>query len=352
MIKKTILVLSALSIISCSNETKNNNFIELNINETPRQIKGEQLKFNELLNPSKMLFHSPYLFLTDSKAPKRIHLVDYKTNEYINNIATAGKGPGELLSASSLDIHKNALWVHDMTLNKYVSYNLDSLKSKTYNYSDEIFFKNKATQNFSPKWLAKNEEKIVSTTFSDSKYRLMITDDTGEVIEEKFEMFASPSKNIPNTVHNMSYQSILKIKPDDSKVVIVNRYADLLEIYDMNTDEIKRIKTHSNYEPVYKVMTIDGGSTMGQGDDMRFGYIDLSVSDDKIYTLFSGRTRAEGKANYGDIICVYDWNGNFITSYKLESRAIGLQLIKGNEFITIEKNENGQKILKKYIINE
>ena len=337
-------------MLCCKNDKKSHNFVELDIQETPNILKGTILTFGELVNPTKMVYQEPYLFLVDSRAYKRFHVINIPENKYIVNKGTPGKGPGELLSLFSVDVFDNKLWGFDITLSKFTSYSLDSLSSPTYGYDEEIYFKGKANQTYGPTWIDNNT--IVSTTFSDSKNRLIFTDSEGAVIKERFPMFPAPSDNIPQTIHNLSFQSVLKVKPDNSKVIVVNRYADLIEIYDLQNDTMKRIKTHGNFDPVYKIMNVDGNAVMGQDDQMRFGYIDVTVSDTKIYTLYSGRIRGEGKANYADIVCVFDWDGNFITSYKIDNRAIAIALKNDREFLTIEQDNQGKSLLKTYMINE
>ncbi|WP_298512213.1 BF3164 family lipoprotein [uncultured Kordia sp.] len=347
MIRKVLVLFLLIAIISCKSDKNTPNFHTLAIEETPKPIKGEKLLFTELVNPSKMIYKEPYLYLGDSRALKRIHVIDILNNTYVANIGIAGKGPGELLSLSSLDISNGKLWAYDLTISKLVSFHLDSLAFPTYTYDTEIYFQGNANQNFSPNWIEK-EKTIVSTTFSESGNRLIFTNTEGTIIDEKFPMFSPPSSNIPQTIHNISYQSILKVKPDQSKVAIISRYADLLEIYDLKNNTMKRIKTHSNFNPIYEVMNVDGNAVMGQGEDTRFGHIYISASDEKIYTLYSGRTRGQGNANFADVVCVFDWEGNFITSYKIENRAIAIELKNDHEFFVIELDSRGEFLLKKY----
>lgn len=340
-----------MAVTSCKNDKNTTNFETLAITATPKPIQGESLAFDALVLPTKMVYQEPYLFLGDSRATKRIHVIDIPNKTYVANIGTAGKGPGELLSLSCLDIYDDKLWGYDITISKLVSFHLDSVASPTYTHDSEIYFQGRANQNFNPNWIA-DTNTIVSTTFSESENRLMFTNTDGTVVEEKFPMFAPPSSTIPQTIHNISYQGTLTVKPDQSKVAAVSRYADLLEIFDLKSNTGKRIKTHTNFSPIYKVVNVDGNATMGQGEDTRFGHIYIAASDAKIYTLYSGRTRGEGKANFAEVVCVFDWNGNFITSYQLENRAIAIEVKDDNEFFTLELGPQGKSVLKKYTINE
>jgi hypothetical protein len=224
---------------------------------------------------------------------------------------------------------------------------LDSIKSSNVNFDQEIILKGDAKQDNFPRWLSENE--LVSITFSDSQNRLIFTDSKGEVVKEGFKMFSPPSDNIPYTIHNESYQGVVKVKPDTKKVVVATRYSDLIEIYDLEKASSKRIKTHSDYSPIYEVMVVDGYTRLGQDGTMRFGYLDIAVDDEFIYTIYSGRTRAEGKANYGDTIIIFDWKGKYIKSYTLENRAIAIEVVNGNQLFALERVK-GKLLLKKYDI--
>lgn len=65
---------------------------------------------------------------------------------------------------------------------------------------------------------------------------------------------------------------------------------------------------------------------MASGQDLRFGYIDIAVTDERIIALFSGRSRAErpGRANVGNILYIYDWKARLHDVYKLDSDVIAI----------------------------
>ena len=65
---------------------------------------------------------------------------------------------------------------------------------------------------------------------------------------------------------------------------------------------------------------------MSTGPDLRFGYIDITSTDDNVFALFSGRTRqgSEGTASFGRFLHVYDWNGQLIRVFELDADLIAL----------------------------
>lgn len=355
---KFYLFLLLVIIFSCKgkhervDEKTKNKIIELGLKIEPNLIQGEIIKIDGLVLPNKMSLQDSILFIKDSRAEKFVHLVDLKNKIRLTSFGVKGKGPGELLSAFSMDFYNNNLWVHDITLGKLVSFNKDSLLinlNSSYNYSNEIQFKEKARQNANPTWI--NDTVLVSTTLSESLNRLMFTDKEGVVSYEDFIMISPEKEDTPRAIHNQSYQALLKRNPNQSKIALVNRYSDLLEIYDLKEKESKLLKTHQNFTPIYEVVNADGDIRMVQDETTRFGYIDISVTKDKIFTLYSGRTRGEGFANYANNVHVYNWKGEHLKSYQLPNLAISILAENNNSLLTLEY-KGGIPMLKRYTLDE
>lgn len=348
--KISLLIILFLCVQSCKKESSKE-LVKLDLSNTPDLIEGELINVEQFISPGKMEIEENLIFVSDSKSEKFIHVFDLENLEYIGNIGTKGKGPGEALSCVSLDVNDGKIWLQGITLAKLISFNIDSIltQSKDYKYEEEILMKEKARQNFSPRWL--DDGSIASISFSESLNRIMYTNKNGEVFKEDFVFLNPEDKDVPRSIHNMSYQGVQAIHPSLNKTVIVSRYADLIEIYNHDDLSSKLVKTHQNFNPIYEVVNSGGGVRMSQGDDTRFGYIDAAVTEDKIFTLYSGRTRGEGFANYAKNIYVYDWEGNYLDSYQISNLAIAIASDSNNNFYTMEYKD-GIPMLKKYNSNE
>ncbi|GAA4273805.1 BF3164 family lipoprotein [Aquimarina gracilis] len=348
-----VVVFLSCNVDKANNKIGKKEIVKLNITEEPKSIEGELIAIEGFVSPNRMNLQDSILFVKDSRAEKYIHLVDLKNKMRLTSFGIKGKGPGELLSASSMDFYGNRLWVHDLTLGKFVSFDKDSILNNldgSYKYTDEIQFKEKARQNHNPTWL--NDSTTISTTFSESMNRLILTNSQGKVSDEVFEMIPPQKKDTPRAIHNQSYQGKIQKHPSQNKIAVVNRYSDLLEIYDLENETSKLIKTHQNFTPIYEVIKADGNLIMGQDETTRFGCIDISATNDKIFTLYSGRKRGEGFANYANKIYVYDWKGNYLSSYRIPDLAIGILAQNNNTLLTLEYNKDGMGMLKRYILNE
>jgi hypothetical protein len=291
------------------------------------------------------------LVISDSKSDKPLYLLNIKNMQYLKSIGERGKGPGEFIGLYSVCQFKNKIWAYDLTLGKLVSFDLDSVldSNSNYKFTDEIILKDKARRSYSPVWL--NDNLLVSPTMSDSDYRLLFSNNNGNLEKERFKMIPSPPNGVPNNIHNQAYHGVMKKHPTDEKLVIVDRYSDLIELYNLQDSTSIHLKTHGDYEPSYVVDDSGGFLRMAQNDDMRFGYIDVSVTQNMIFTIFSGKTRQESSVAYaGNTVILFDWKGNYLSSFITEENALAIQAMNDKEFIVIEMESNGMLSLKKYKI--
>ena len=57
---------------------------------------------------------------------------------------------------------------------------------------------------------------------------------------------------------------------------------------------------------------------MSKVDDTRINYISTTSTEKYVYALYNGRKAFEPSNNVGNIIHIFDWDGNFIEAIKLE----------------------------------
>ena len=129
---------------------------------------------------------------------------------------------------------------------------------------------------------------------------------------------------VPPEVRQQAYQSKLKPNPSRTRWAVATRYADRLEIYDASGTLVAEGERRYGFEPVYEARRSTRTVSMASGEETRFGYLDVATTDGRIYALFSGRTRADGRANYGNTIHVFDWNGNLVGVLSLDTDVISL----------------------------
>jgi TolB-like 6-blade propeller-like len=132
---------------------------------------------------------------------------------------------------------------------------------------------------------------------------------------------------VPAQVAGHAYQSTARLSPDRTRLALVTRHADRLEIYRADGTLAARATGPRGFEPVYSVARNPRGEPIfGSGRDLRFGYVDVAATEERIYALYSGRTRgqAPGRANFGRWVHVYDWSGRLHEVLGLDSDVLGI----------------------------
>jgi hypothetical protein len=142
----------------------------------------------------------------------------------------------------------------------------------------------------------------------------------------------------PMVVRQHAYQGTARPNPDRTLVALGNRHADRLEVYRPDGTLVAQATGPLGFTPVYKTAVRAGSPAMTTGEDLRFGYVDLATTRDRIYALYSGRARKEhpGRANYGNYLHVYDWGGRLQEVLKLDQEVFQIEVdAKGEQLYAV-----------------
>jgi hypothetical protein len=240
---------------------------------------------------------------------------------FISSFGKKGKGPNEMIGAWKIDTdisYNNHFWVYDLVLKRITEFSIDSLLPNKF-----ITLKEGAPYN--PVIVSNN--LFISPGLGLFNGRLAFYDSVGLILREVGVIPPGLEEKTPIPIHQDAYQSRLKKTPDGSYVVLAVRFADQLEIYKSSGDMMKRIYGPKKSNPVYNVKS-DGVNPIMVLNSKKaiMGYIDVSLSQNKIYALYSGRNLNEYKENasYGNTIHVFNLNGNLLNVYKTEEDLIGI----------------------------
>ena len=139
---------------------------------------------------------------------------------------------------------------------------------------------------------------------------------------------ALPTSDIeaPPEVVQHAYRGNLKADPAGSRLVLANRHAGFLEVFSSDGESIRRIDGPFSFDPVFEVKLGQRGPSLATGESLRFGYVDVAATSDRIYALFSGRTRAghPDDAVYGREVHVFDWDGTLQSVLQLDADAMAI----------------------------
>ncbi|WP_298512202.1 BF3164 family lipoprotein [uncultured Kordia sp.] len=326
MIKRNNLFILFLIItfVSCT-QTETSWYKKVNLTPAKKIKKVNNWTLSDsLFNPFKLKKEGQNIYINDLKSKKVIVVFDENSN-YKGNIGIKGKGPGELLAPfGSLDFHDNKLWVFDSSQNKYLGFHKDSVSSNDYKPTDHELFLESKSFFYELGWL--DSETIVGLDFSEIDNRLSIYNTNTKQTTTTGTLPPLPKSEVPIAVHKQSLMATLKVKPDNSKIALANLYCDLIEIYNQDGSDYMKIKTDLDFLPKYELSNNGSRVVMGQAGDTKFGYIDLSVSDNKIYALYSGKTRDDSPFPFGTEIHVFDWEGNLVNVLEIEKKSTAIEV--------------------------
>ena len=276
-----------------------------------------------IINPTKVIKKDSILIVLDREGLNKISI--YKQDgTLLGNYLPTGLGGNQGLYILTMHLdEKGILSAYDFGNNRMVEFDMNQLGQAGFGPTFTPVPTDKKHL-CAAKW----GSTIVATGMFDQRYALL------ENGQENFFLPYPNYRNADNSQKSILFASnIIKIKPDGTKFVCANMQSgiiDLCSLIPCNT--ITRITEQNLYSPKATVKSTRRKPVAYSTDNL-FGFVDIEVSDEYIFALYSGRSynKYTEKIGYGERIVVFDWEGNHVHTYLL-----------GNPFTSISfcKEEN------------
>lgn len=292
----------------------------------PIEVTGRVLARGDYLaQPGRLLAMGEHLLVLDAAADSVLHLVSARDGRRVRSQGRRGAGPGEYQGVWSLAVDPRdpeSAWAYDIALSRLTRVRVRG---------DEGTDRDPATINLSaelaptqPLWLS--DSVFVTPNFS-PRGRLLFFDRRGGLLRAAGAP-SSDDKGTPPGVLQQAWVGTLALCPDRRRMVIATQYADQLELYDESGERIRTVRGPFGFDPRFTVADLQGFRTMSSDASMRHGYVDVATTQDRIYALFSGRTREAfgGDASFGRYVHVYDWKGELVRVLKLDRDLLSIAL--------------------------
>ncbi len=282
--------------------------------------------------PKEVFVIDSLLIVIDSKPQKEHKFITVFSldGQYLFSFVNKGNGPLEMKNPKSIDFDpsdKMKFWVFDASLYRFIKLSL----------------KTKIVENYIPlnRGMPYNAIKlsngnILSLGFGLTKGRYVLYDSTGQLIKEAGEIPPGKMKNTPVPVHLVAYQGKIRKTPDATKIIISSRFTDMIEVYLSDGSLMKRFFGPIEKLPIYKTVKVGDNPVMALDDKKSvLGYIDIYVTNRKIYGLYSGRTRSNyaQKTPYGNTIHVFDFEGNLKKIYKTDEDLFAISVTENDSLL-------------------
>lgn len=312
-------------LISCKESRKEYDPIDLF--SSKKELIGEEVQIPNLHigNPGDAISMDSLLIISDMADEKFLHIIDIKNKKSIGKFGRRGRGPGELITPSSLQrVDEKNISLYDPNLKKLFIYNIDSLiEEEDYLPHEMIDFKDKGYKNTKVYLLNGSSLFLSIGLFDDGRYALFDSD--GGLIQKKFSF---PDDNLKMESEHLPwvYQGNIVIKASYDKFVFNTFDGGILEICEIKNNDLIKIKDIHAFFPRYSASS---GEVRMDKDNKR-GFIHTSTGENKIFALYSGKSFEEyGRSFFpGENILSFDWNGTPLTHYVTEN---SLKLITFNE---------------------
>jgi hypothetical protein len=284
-------------------------------------LKGQKLELQELYYPDLIHVQGDYIVVSETQSDTLFHILDRNDFSYLKNIGKVGVAPGEIESCSRFfKSSKN---------DEFWSYSITSKVISKFNISDSSILSKTQVK-------PKNQEMYLASSLSlSSEASFISTRNSGD---EKFVEFSFDGE-ILETYH--SWQDMLTLKDIPSNVISAlfqgnfatnsgyDHYAfacldaDIIEVLHKPTGKITSIRGPIDHLPEFDVDYGAGYAMCAlRLNTVKYCYLDVAMTKDKIYGLFSGHSFEEIDINNELKMCeqvfVFDLEGNPLAHYTLD----------------------------------
>ncbi len=119
--------------------------------------------------------------------------------------------------------------------------------------------------------------------------------------------------------------SILRLRPDGQAFVCADMYSGMIDFCRVSPEGIERVKLEQLSYPKVKISETPGPQVAYKKEN-RFGFMDIAVTPERVYALYSGKTYARDRQGtfVSNRLLEYDWEGNLIQSFNFDVGLTGI----------------------------
>ncbi len=308
------------------------------------QLSSEVLSGDSLLGlPIHLEVTDGWVIVTDLASELPVQVLSAKSGTRVAGYGSRGEGPGEFMRPSRpfFDRSDSLLWVYDLRLQRFTGIDGSGLSGEAGGGGAaagdsaagepltvpvrEVTYLTDVARSGSSEWIGVGFMQ---------EGRFARLSGQGEVVEISGEWPTAGAH--PPRVLGQAYQSIVAATPARARFVVATRLAGRLEFCDPRGVCPVAAEVPFPFEPTFEVGRADFGAFMRAVPETRSGYVDLDVTKEAVYALFSGRTDGAfaERSSFGRHVHVFDWDGALIAVWRLDRDAIALGVGPGGRLYT------------------
>ncbi len=304
MLQRFIIVIVVIAVFlfsSCNEKAP-----DFSSNET--NISGTIVDIGCLIGqPGELIYLDPLLIYYDRYDNTIVTVYDTKTGQFVRRFITEGHGPGEIIPPLRLFASDNQMHAMQPNTGYMNIYELDDIINKETIIPEQVFFESR------PIYVRKTEDGYVGFgTFEDGRFNLY--DSAGSVVSS-FGIYPFRGEEMNRMDRSVLYQGYISTSVDGNYFAVGTLNSDNLEFYHIEDKKAELIKKYETRD--VKTVRVEGRNRIA--DDSVLNYVS-AYGGKYCYMLYSGKTYSENNRNSsgGNKIIVFDWEGNYIKSYKVD----------------------------------
>ena len=283
-------------------------------------LQHQEIPLPDLLigGPRGMVKKGNYLVVLDWSTKYFYHLIDLKTNEYKAKFIKKGQGPNELIAPwniYSLD-ESPYIYSYDYTKRGIIKILVDTISGHS-SLEKHVVLHNE--DNFFDLTPLSDELFVGNGIFEDVMFKTYSFKDGYGLSFGEYPYKDSEEKRLSNRQRGMAYQGNIKAN-SRRRFAYATHSAEQIFFYEIKDGQAVELGRVNEGFADYKPAGGKSGISVAHNALHPEAFVDLEVSGDYVYALYSGRTFAEYKLEkyLGKSIRVYDWYGNLKKEYRLD----------------------------------
>jgi len=321
MIRICIIIFAYLFLLlfnSCENNPEYKDCIRFSFEDFPEPVflHGEEVLFDEpLMLPNRIYIIDSLLFVKNRNTEFFLHKYNLNTLSKTGECISFGSGPEEFI------------WLHKVIKGDSVTWLFDNQKSILHKYNRSDLLLSDSVSSFLKIYFEDHLDDIlilqngetVGTALNPTRKKISFYNEKGDFIQTKGE-YPDFGKSLTPLEQLEGFVGEMVISPDSKHIFFFHKQTDLIEIYDLDGNVVKRMHGPEHFFPQVVERNFDGMKKVGSvPNHSRDGYFCPQLGINEIFVLYSGAYYTPEQPNYlMHQLFVFDNDGNPIKRYLLD----------------------------------
>lgn len=346
--KKLIPYIILLVFAACQAESEHTDELTPLVRTKANSLQyaqSESINLEELgiINPTKIRKKDSLFVILTPTSRYRFAIYNHNSKE-VQRVVPAGDGEGEGLYYLGLNLNKNIASAFDFGTGNLVEFNLnEGLFPRVLPIFTTVSGGGKTTLGA----IRVNNQLISTGIYTEGRYCCTTTTDNIDSYSVSYPDCSDI--NLSDTLKSIRYASnYLAVHPDGTHFACANVENSCLDICTIEGNKLTRVNEVNLSRPKINIHKRGRGKGMWHpvtySSNNIFGFCDMTVSKDYIFTLYSGKTyrQHKGKVDQGKIILIFDWNGSHVRTYHLPLNCSSISYDEDQQTIYALSKERGK----------